>query len=160
MLTLGIDCGITRANPAGIALVETDPLSLVGAHTFVAGAGEWDERLYVFSQYLADLIRKLKPALISYEYPHLERNPQTLIKLAHVGGVVIASGAAHGLPVVKVHPSQAKTALAGSPTATKRDMIRAVETIFRQRLPKDAADALGVALAGEAIYRRAALTAR
>lgn len=83
-------------------------------------------------------------------------------------GAVSAAAARSGVELVQVSPAAAKLALAGRGNAGKAEMVAAVvrrygETLLRGiegRARGDAADAVGIALAGEALLRRRALLRR
>lgn len=160
MLVLGIDCGLTPRNPVGAALVETDPQPrLVWSACFTPPAKEWVDRVAEVGAWLASWLHESfvldrRPGLVVYEISHVEENPQVAIQLAHVGGAIAGICGFAKLPVIQVQPAQAKQALTGYHGASKADMMRAARLVFGQVLTKDAADAVGVALAGEGLYRR------
>jgi Holliday junction resolvasome RuvABC endonuclease subunit len=71
------------------------------------------------------------------------------------GGAATAAGEA-GIVAHLVTPSQAKLALAGRGNADKQMMIDAVRQQFGRTVPKDQADAVGIALAALTLARRPA----
>jgi Holliday junction resolvasome RuvABC endonuclease subunit len=155
MNILGIDLGLTSANPCGVALVQTEPLQLRDWCELAPERGEdWPRAIDRLARDLADTLALWPVGIVAYEVPHLRDNTQTLVKLAHAGGVVRALAALRGLPCVGVSPAEAKLALAKNSQASKADMIAAAKQVFGVRLPKDVADAAGVALAGDGLWRR------
>ncbi len=154
MIVLGIDPGLTKENPTGIAVIETDgDGELVYSCTVYAPKKVlWTARLNL----IIDSLRKItidfpSIALVAYEYPFIGRNSQSTIKLAHVCGVCYTLGR----PCQMVFPTQAKVALTGNGKADKAAMVKMARSMFGASVTKDIADAIGIAMGGEAIYRRA-----
>jgi Holliday junction resolvasome RuvABC endonuclease subunit len=158
MIVLGIDPGLTKANPAGIAIVDTDAMRLIYSEALVYDGADWEANLDKLAVTLASILASRKDIEgVAYEYAHYQKNVQVTIKLSHAGGLVRGLAALHALPCVAVQPVQAKIALTGDRKAGKRAMIKATRLVFGAKVGKDEADAVGVALAGEAMIREAAL---
>ena len=86
-----------------------------------------------------------------------------MIRLAALRGALEQVGMEAGLQVVRVQPQQAKRALTGKPVATKAQMQEAANSQYgltgvcgpkRDWPPDHVADALGIALAGNAKLKR------
>lgn len=153
MIVLGVDPGLTKENPTGIAVVETDgDGELVHSCTVYAPKKAlWTARLSLIVCSLQKIITDFPSiALVTYEYPFIGNNSQSTIKLAHVGGACYALGR----PCQMVFPAQAKVALTGDGKANKAAMVKMARNMFGVSVTKDEADAIGIAMAGEAIYRR------
>lgn len=161
MIVLGIDPGLTRQNPTGLAILD-DRLFLVDCHSISPKGDGWQQVVGMIAVNIARFLGswvKDDPLiacniLISYELPHVATNPQATIKLAHICGIIVANAMQYGFPVIGIQPSEAKKALTGKGNASKDEMIAAAQQQFGLSLPKDIADACGIALAGLAKYRK------
>lgn len=162
MITLGIDPGMSKQNPCGLALIDDNPLRLLWSETFAPARSKmlWPDFVIALAWELDHAIREqqqlrnIKIALIVYELPHVAINVQTAIKLAHIGGMIITVAATYHIPCIGVQPTEAKKALTGMGNATKGDMIVAAEERFNVLLVKDISDACGIAMAGLAKYSK------
>ena len=159
MIALGIDPGITRENPVGAALVrwplgEASPVLLGAATLRPVGS----EPLALFLGRLGLRLRTdwlNNVELAGVEWPYIGENPQSALDLAACCGVVLGAAGEAGIRCLQVSPAQAKLALAGRGSATKQMMIDAAHQQFGRALVKDAADAVGIALAALVEARRA-----
>lgn len=154
MLILGIDPGLTKTNPLGLALVDTDTMKLVAHWAVEPESKGWQTSLEQISETLYAIGRDYFPDAVAFEAPHVAVNPRTAIKLAYIGGIAVSYASDFDSPWAEVSPTQAKVALAGKGSADKRAMQLAAKNIFNVDLDKDSADAVGIALAGEAIIRK------
>jgi Holliday junction resolvasome RuvABC endonuclease subunit len=153
MRVLGIDGGLTKPNPTGVAIVDVDRGHFVYGAALVAPAGDWYERVRWLAGRIHLECTTWQPDLLAWELPpFMKGNAQTLIKLSHLGGVVIGVASALGIDCQPVQPSEAKQALTTKGNANKLEMIAAAFQRFNVAAVKDVADAAGVALAGEHIY--------
>lgn len=159
MIVLGIDPGLTRKNPTALAFLN-DSGKLLSSETFAPARTKmpWIDFVWTLTGELSPIIAKHQVGngieFIAYELPHVATNPQASIKLAHVCGVIVGVAASFDIPVIGVQPSEAKKALTGKGNASKEEMIAAAQRQFGLSLPKDVADACGIALAGLAKYRK------
>lgn len=158
MIVLGIDPGLTRQNPTGLALLN-DSGQFLSSETFAPARSKmsWQDFLYVLADDVLEFIwtEKDQIDLVAYELPHVALNPQTTIKLAHICGIITAAASRYDISLVAVQPSEAKKALTGKGNAGKTEMtLRARERFSKPLLTKDEADACGIALAGLAKYRK------
>jgi crossover junction endodeoxyribonuclease RuvC len=94
--------------------------------------------------------------LLAVEWPYVGENPQSALDLAACCGAALASAGEVGIPAHLISPAQAKQALAGVGNAPKEQMIAAVRLQFGRTVPKDQADAVGIALAALTLARRPA----
>lgn len=95
-----------------------------------------------------------RPAGFAFESVYLDKNQQTTIALATLGGLLGGVALTRGCPVVRVYPVQGKVALTGDSRAGKAAMRQAAETLFGQPADQHVADAIGIALHGEAVLRQ------
>ena len=159
MHAIGLDPGTTRQNPAAVALVRWlpgDPAPILLGTTQLTPA-----RHETLAEYLGRLGARLRTdwlggvTLLAVEWPYVGENPQSALDLAACCGAALAAAGEAGVTTHLVSPAQAKQALVGVGNATKEQMIAAVRVQFGRALPKDQADAVGIALAGLVIVRRA-----
>lgn len=153
MKLLGIDVGLTKQNPVGLAFVSDQPVALLWSGTVLSRKDDWNDRLGDIAQDIDRILADLSPDGVVYELPHMQKNPQVTSKLAHVCGIVVACCALRHIPYVGVQPLQAKRAWTGNPQASKQEMMDQAELVFRQKLVKDVADACGVAWYGMGYFQ-------
>jgi crossover junction endodeoxyribonuclease RuvC len=104
--------------------------------------------LSLISQQLSAVITENVPHAISLENIFFGKNVRSLIKQAHVRGVVIFSGEALGIPVFEYSPLEIKKGVVGYGRAEKRQVQVMVKAILNLPAlpPADAADALAAAI--------------
>ena len=151
MRALGIDPGATRRNPTGVALVawplDVERPALLGAAALLPGTSE------ALSDFLGRLGRRLSDdwlngvEIVGVEWPYVGENAQSALDLAACCGVALGAAGERGLRTYQLSPSEAKVALAGHGGADKDAMMAAARARFGRTLPKDQADAVGIALA-------------
>lgn len=152
MIAVGIDPGMTVVNPLGVAVVlrERGAMQLIATHTLKPAKGVTGiaAQIGVFLQ-LSDLLRMYVIGVMGIEAAHHSLNQQTAARLSEVVGGCIAIGAqlSYSPQIMLIQPTQAKAALTGSGSADKAAMIAAVRREFGESVVKDAADAVGVAIA-------------
>ncbi|MEK7183547.1 MAG: crossover junction endodeoxyribonuclease RuvC [Patescibacteria group bacterium] len=116
------------------------------------------ERLLEIAKDLRMLISKHQPELIALEELFFTQNTTTGLKVAEVRGVIQLLAAEAGIRCVEVKPVEVKMAVTGQGNADKRQMQKMITMLLKLDTvpsPDDAADALGVAWAGEAKARLA-----
>jgi Holliday junction resolvasome RuvABC endonuclease subunit len=150
MLMVGVDLGFTGDNPLGLVVWDTDALKFVVAETFVSKAKLWEDRIDDAGDWLDAVLGQVHVGALTYEMPvnYGDGGPQVSIKLSHLAGIVRRVARKRLVPVQSVTVTQAKVALAEKGSADKKAMIAAAKDRFGVTLPKDLADALGVAIAG------------
>jgi crossover junction endodeoxyribonuclease RuvC len=99
-------------------------------------------------------IQTHSPAAIAIESPSWPRSAGVAAKMGIAFGIVFALAEKHRLPLVMASPQEVKKALCGSKTATKDEIILAVESRFpdivwpkQKTLWEHAADACAVVVA-------------
>lgn len=104
---------------------------------------------------LSKLVTEVQPDAIAVENIFYGKNIRSLIKQAHVRGVIIFSGACHGIPVFEYSPLEVKQAVVGYGRAEKKQVQTMVKAILHLSSlpPTDAADALATAIC-HANYRK------
>lgn len=121
--------------------------------------GDWqartDEVLGELREWvLIDVVPYYPRFLISYELSHVDKNVQTALRLADLGGGVRGLALSLDCPCIGVEPAQSKVALTGLSNADKGAMVRAARVLFGVEVPEHEADAIGHALAGQALVRQ------
>jgi crossover junction endodeoxyribonuclease RuvC len=99
-------------------------------------------------QHLSEVIVENSPQAIALENIFYGKNVRSLIKQAHVRGVIIFAGVGKGIPVFEYSPLEVKKAVVGYGRAEKRQVQIMVKAILKLPTlpPVDAADALAVAI--------------
>jgi crossover junction endodeoxyribonuclease RuvC len=149
MRVLGVDPG---SDTTGYGVVETDGRR----HTLVECAGirapsrfSFADRLLIISQGLEEVIQRLKPDSCAVEETFYAVNVKSALKLGHVRGVALLSGARAGIKVFEYSPLEIKLALTGYGRAEKKqvqEMVRIILKLRERPQPLDASDALAVAI--------------
>lgn len=157
MIALGFDPGYGQHNVTGWAVIDTEGACVVARGKLKATGVTDDERLASLVNQVAAVIRAQACDVCVYELPVHGPNQRSIAGLARVCGVILACATLRGLPCVSVQPAEAKQALTGRGNATKQDMIAAAWRQFALQgaLCDAEADAIGIALAGEAHMREA-----
>jgi crossover junction endodeoxyribonuclease RuvC len=98
--------------------------------------------------HLSEVIVENSPQAIALENIFYGKNVRSLIKQAHVRGVIIFAGAVSRVPVFEYSPLEVKKAVVGYGRAEKRQVQVMVKAILNLPAlpPADAADALAVAI--------------
>ena len=151
---IGLDPGLTEKNPLAVVLLDLAEDKLLDHQTHAPDTAlDWQARLPAICAFLDDYLSKHSEAqLLAYEIPFVGMNASVGVMLAHVGGLVVALGWLHVIPVVRVRPAQAKISLQGKGNADKQMMMDAALARWGVELCKDEADAAGVALSGVELY--------
>lgn len=168
MLVVGIDGGITIDGGMGVVVFDADAPAIRFSETItplVTGAKgkPWEVRLDAALLWLESWLTAVPFAgqlsLLAYETAWVGENPQVGLKLATLTGGLRVLARQYGMPAIGVAPTQAKVALTKNHKADKDAMRRTARRLFGKALVHTyhEADALGVALAGEALHRRAEL---
>ena len=152
MRILGIDPGLQRT---GYGVIDV-PAGVGAPHLVEAGVVRTDaklslpERLLEIESGLASVIEEFRPEAVAVEelYSHYA-HPRTAILMGHARGVAILVAARLRVPVVSYNATKIKKALVGSGHASKEQVQRAIQSVFRLATPPqppDVADALAAAL--------------
>ncbi len=147
-IILGIDPG-TVVMGYGIIRVQGQQVSLLDLGVLKPGkAKDGIKRLQIIHVTISGLIRKYKPTEFAIEAPFFGKNVQSMLKLGRAQGVAMAAALQYGLPVAEYAPKKVKQSVTGNGNATKEQVARMLQTIFRiDEKPElfDATDALAVA---------------
>ena len=108
------------------------------------------ERIAQIHTDLTELLRALRPDLVAIEklYAHY-KHPRTAILMAHARGIVLLACRQAGVAVRSLAATNVKKNITGNGHASKLQVQRAVQAIFKLRelpQPPDVADALAIAL--------------
>ena len=149
MRVIGVDPGVTttgfavldrgRAGPTPVAIgtLRTDR-SLPHARRLAdLGAG------------FAELLAQHRPDVVAVERVFFSVNVRTAMSVGQASGVILATGAASGLPVFDYTPTEVKLSVAGVGTAPKQQvqaMVAALLRLAAPPTPADAADACALAI--------------
>jgi len=109
------------------------------------------ERLHELQCDLDDLLEDEQPDLAVVEKIFFAVNEKTAIDVAHARGVILATLADHGIPVIEATPLQLKSCITGDGKADKRqvqDMLVRMLRLKEVPSPVDASDALALAVYG------------
>jgi crossover junction endodeoxyribonuclease RuvC len=152
MRILGLDPGLRLT---GYAVVDLRPHrmepSLLDAGVIRLNAGvPIPSRLEELARELEDLIDELRPdtAAIEQLYAHYA-HPRTAILMGHARGVLLLTAQRKGLAIHEFAANRVKQAVVGHGHASKTQVQRAVQSLFRlPKLPEppDVADAMAIAL--------------
>lgn len=152
MKILGIDPGLATI---GIGLLEAhDRTTLVPIEwlTIETAAGlALPTRLHEIQSDLLNYIQQHKPELVVIEKLYFTTNVKTAIDVAQARGAIVATIAAHGIPIIEPTPLQLKQAITGDGTADKlqvQDMVKRMLALTVIPTPDDAADGLALAIYG------------
>lgn len=108
------------------------------------------DRLVELERELCEIIEELRPACCAVEelYSHYA-HPTTAIIMGHARGVILLCARRHNLKLVELPASRVKKSMTGHGHATKEQMQRSVQALFRLKdlpEPPDVADAVAIAL--------------
>lgn len=149
-MILGIDPGTTYM---GYALLHT-----CGKNADIVDFGVLDmhkveqhyEKLQKIFFFIQELIDQYHPSELAIETQFVDKNVQTMLKLAHGQGVAIAAALSKDLAINEYSPMKIKMAITGNGHASKEQvagMLQRFLHIPQEEMPKklDATDALGIA---------------
>jgi len=149
-IILGIDPGTTYM---GYGVLHT-----AGSKAELLGMGILDlhkledhyEKLQKIFFFVQELIDRFHPSELAIETQFVDKNVQTMLKLAHGQGVAIAAALSKDVPVNEYSPMKVKMAITGNGHASKEmvaGMLQRVLNMPQDKLPKklDATDAVGIA---------------
>lgn len=147
---LGIDPGTTYM---GYGVIRTS-----GSKAELLGMGILDlhkledhyQKLQKIFFFVQELIDRFQPSELAIETQFVDKNVQTMLKLAHGQGVAIAAALSKDVPVNEYSPMKVKMAITGNGHASKEmvaGMLQRVLNMPQDKLPKklDATDAVGIA---------------
>ncbi len=147
---LGIDPGTTIM---GFAILQTSgsraecvDFGILDLHK-VEGHYAKLQKIFFF---IVELIERYSPTEMAIETQFVDKNVQTMLKLAHGQGVAIAASLSKDLPINEYSPMKIKMAITGNGHASKEQvaaMLQRFMHIPAEQMPKklDATDALAIA---------------
>ncbi len=152
MKILGIDPGLATI---GIGLIESDSgvdLRNPDWLTITTPAGlPLPDRLLEIRKDLTQFLAETKPELAVIEKLFFATNALTAIDVAQARGVIVATVAEAGIPIIEATPLQMKLAITGDGQADKlqvQTMLMHLLNLSEIPRPDDAADALALAIYG------------
>ncbi len=103
------------------------------------------ENFKVLFHELNSIIEEENPDEIALESSFYGKNPQTIIKLGEVRGIILLTASLHNIPVYEYTPQQVKNAITGYGWSKKEEISLMVEKIFGIKAETfDEADAIAV----------------
>lgn len=147
---LGIDPG---TNFMGFALLQTEgskaefvEMGVLDLHK-LENHYEKLQRIFFFIQ---ELIDRYEPTEFAVETQFVDKNVQTMLKLAHGQGVAIAAALSRDLPINEYSPMKIKMSITGNGHSSKEQVAGMLQRFLHlpaEEMPKklDATDALAIA---------------
>lgn len=149
MLILGLDPG-SRHTGFGLVRQEGRKIEAVDfGRLSVSAKAPLPERLGAISTDLEELLDTLSPAAVAIESTFLGMNPRSLVVLCQARGAMLGVVGRRQLEVFEYSPAEVKSAVAGNGRADKEQvahMVRVLLGLPADRLPRDATDALAIAI--------------
>lgn len=158
MRVLGVDPGLATV---GIAVVEGKN-ALDWATIETPPSLSMPERLCEIAKDLSQYIDEQQPELAVIEKLYFSVNEKTALDVAQARGVILATVAERGIPILEPTPPELKACITGDGKADKKqmqEMMRLMYTLKEIPKPDDAADALALATFGALSGKRATLLA-
>ena len=151
MRILGIDPGLQRT---GFGVIDTAGVRLAYVasgtiSTIDAPRGDLPLRLKIIFEGVCEVVERYAPDCAAAEIVFVNVNPQSTLLLGQARGAALAGLVRGSLPVAEYTALQMKKAIVGHGLATKSQVQEMVRRLLAlPGLPgKDAADALGIAIA-------------
>ncbi len=149
-LILGIDPGTTFM---GYALLRTSGSKAEALCYDVLDLRKTEqhyEKLQKIFFFVQQLIEQYNPSVLAIESQFVDKNVQTMLKLAHGQGVAIAAALSKDVPVAEYSPMKIKMAITGNGHASKEQVAGMLQRFLHLNaddMPRhlDATDALGIA---------------
>jgi len=144
MIILGIDPGNYSTGFSFLNINDKGSAELIFSGTIKSK--KKPENLKKIFESLSILIENYLPEEIALESSFYGKNPQSLIRLGEVRGVILLLSAEKSLPVFEYTPQQVKNSITGYGWASKEQVLTMVEKIFNKKIEStDEADAIAVA---------------
>jgi crossover junction endodeoxyribonuclease RuvC len=147
---LGIDPGTGILGFGVIDVSKKGKLSLVDAGVIRTVVNDPDsDRLMTIYTELSEIIKELKPTIMSVEKLFFAQNVTTAMSVSQARGVVLLMGKQAKLELFEYTPLQIKQALTSYGRATKKqvqEMVKVVLGLREHPQPDDCADALAAAI--------------
>lgn len=150
MIILGVDPGLTRCGLGVIEAGRSRKVALVDVSVARSSPdAEVPQRLATIADAFDSALDTHRPDAVSLERVFAQHNVRTVMGTAQISGVVMATAARRGIPVVLYTPSEVKAAVTGSGRADKAQvgfMVAKLLGLEKIPGPADAADALAIAI--------------
>jgi len=148
MIIIGVDPGSTATGYGIITKNGARSSHVASGVARASGRLSQSKRLWEIHKKLDGIIRDHTPEAMVVESLFHSANPQSLMKLSQVRGVILLLGEIHGMEIFEYTPMEIKKGLTGYGRAEKEQMIFMVRKLLG--LPDlkspDQADALAMAL--------------
>ncbi|MCA9370727.1 MAG: crossover junction endodeoxyribonuclease RuvC [Candidatus Peregrinibacteria bacterium] len=151
MRILGIDPGLATI---GMGLADgtiQEPCALEWLTIETKAGLPLAERLREIEDDLNAYLKEMQPELAVIEKLYFSVNEKTALDVAQARGVILATVARTGIPIIEPTPPELKSCITGDGSADKKQMQQMVKMLFRLDEiphPDDAADALALAAFG------------
>lgn len=146
MLILGIDPGLSNL---GYAVIEnSNSPELVEYGVIKTNKNTpYNKRLNEIFERLETLYKKYKPEVTVLEKLYFKKNVKTAMRIGEVRGVILLLTSLFHSEVFEISPSKVKSSFTGFGRASKKEMKRMVEILFRKNIKDDdSVDAIAMAL--------------
>ncbi|MDO5025686.1 MAG: crossover junction endodeoxyribonuclease RuvC [Trueperella sp.] len=150
MRILGVDPGLTRC---GLGVIDTDGGRQVELVAVSVARSQPDmapqHRLQQIFVAVEEAIAQYQPDVVAIERVFAQDNVRSVMGTAQVAGIVMLAAARANLPLGMHSPSEVKAAVTGNGRAAKaqvQEMVRIILKLSAVPRPKDAADALAIAI--------------
>lgn len=148
-LVLGVDPGLTITG-YGLVLARGPRLAAVGYGALVPGPrASRPERLHHICGGLREVIGQWHPQVMALETVFVSENVRSAMAIGEARAAAMISAAEAKLEVLEYTPAQVKRAITTygrSPKGQVQEMVRRLLTLSEPPEPRDASDALAVAL--------------
>ncbi|MDY5152248.1 crossover junction endodeoxyribonuclease RuvC [Actinotignum urinale] len=151
MRVLGIDPGLTRC---GLGTIDADPTRRVRLVDMRVARSDVHlpphHRLLLIAREIDAVIEEFQPDVVAVERVFAQENVRSVTSTAQVAGIAMLATARAHLPLGLHSPSEVKAAVTGSGRAQKiqvQTMVQRILGLQELPRPKDAADALAIAIA-------------
>ncbi len=148
MKILGIDPGTTDVWFAVISYHKWERIIHTYGVIHTTPKSPQNEKLFEIMRDLREVILEHNITHAAVEKLYFSTNLKTGIDVAQSRGVILATLTEHNVALLEYTPLQVKKALCGNGKATKKQIGKAVQLLFKMETiptPDDAADALGIA---------------
>ncbi|HQY87578.1 MAG TPA: crossover junction endodeoxyribonuclease RuvC [Tepidisphaeraceae bacterium] len=147
---LGLDPGLQLTGYGVIDLDRNNPTIVDAGVIRLNPKTSIADRLVELEHELSELISEHEPTEIAVEqlYSHY-KHPRTAILMGHARGVILLCAARSKVPIAELAANRVKQSLTGHGHASKPQMQRAIQSVFKlpePPNPPDIADALAIAL--------------
>jgi len=144
MIVLGIDPGNYKTGFSVFEISDKSRPKYISSG--VISSRKKPENLKVIFENLQQVINQYKPSEIALEASFYGKNPQSLIRLGEVRGVILLLSSLNSLPVFEYTPQQVKNAITGYGWSDKQAVLNMVKRLFKLKINStDEADAIAVA---------------